>query len=229
VSLRRGPTFPAACGRLGLLGNGGAGSCGRYAIQEDGRIEENREKGWPPAHPQTSSKTHVAARNPPPIKTKTGNLAVPRLSHFGFSVAAPFGASDRTHRVRGVINAVCVLSPVESFLPPRLFELQFPCTPGVGVWQEYVCNFHKDEIQRDEFITTLLTSVTCGEDAGGLAILRTGLHESDRVPQTFSKSGIGRIDWKFLDSEKHAATGTDRKRESIPGFARPARGNDERG
>jgi hypothetical protein len=46
-------------------------------------------------------------------KTKTGNLAAPRFSAF-FAVAALISASGGTHRVRGVMAAIGVLSPVES-------------------------------------------------------------------------------------------------------------------
>jgi hypothetical protein len=38
--------------------------------------------------------------------------------------------------VRGVMGAVCVLSPVESSSPPQLFEQQFPFTPVQHLWQE---------------------------------------------------------------------------------------------
>jgi len=77
-------------------------------------------------------------------KTKTGNLAAPRFSAFLFAVAALISASGGTHRVRGVMVAVCVLSPVESSLPPRLFELQFPSTPMTRLWQERLCNFRRN-------------------------------------------------------------------------------------
>jgi hypothetical protein len=74
-------------------------------------------------------------------KTKTGNLAAPRSSAFIFAVAALISASGGTHRVRGVMAAVCVLSPVDSTSPPQLSEQQFPSTPMRYLWQERLCNF----------------------------------------------------------------------------------------
>ena len=48
------------------------------------------------------------------LTTKTGNLAAPRFSAF-FSPSWRLAPLAVTHRVRGVLVAVCVLSPVESF------------------------------------------------------------------------------------------------------------------
>ena len=77
---------------------------------------------------QTPSETRLESIQVPP-KTKTGNLAAPRFSTFIFAVVALFSVSGGTHRVRGVMASVDVLSPVESSSPPRLFEQQFPSTP----------------------------------------------------------------------------------------------------
>src|ERR1700722_12208470 len=74
-------------------------------------------------------------------KTKTGNLAAPRFSAFRLPSRRFLSASGGTHRVRGVLLAVCVLSPVESSSPPWLFELQFRSTPLPYLWQEYFGNF----------------------------------------------------------------------------------------
>jgi hypothetical protein len=78
-------------------------------------------------------------------KTKTGNLAAPRSSAFIFAVAALISASGGTHRVRGVMAAVCVLSPVESTSPPQLFEQRSSSTPVGHFWQVRLCNFHRRE------------------------------------------------------------------------------------
>ena len=48
------------------------------------------------------------------LTTKTGNLAAPRFSAF-FSPPWRLAPLAVTHRVRGVLVAVCVQSPVESF------------------------------------------------------------------------------------------------------------------
>jgi hypothetical protein len=49
---------------------------------------------------------------------KRGTWRLPVLALFIFAVAALKSASGGTHRVRGVLVAVCVLSPVESTSPP---------------------------------------------------------------------------------------------------------------
>jgi len=49
---------------------------------------------------------------------KRGTWRLPVLALFIFAVAALKSASGGTHRVRGVVSAVCVLSPVESTSPP---------------------------------------------------------------------------------------------------------------
>jgi len=74
-------------------------------------------------------------------KPKRGAWRLPVLALFVFAVAALISASGGTHRVRGVMVAVCVLSPVESTSPPWLIELQFPSTPMPQLWQVRPCNF----------------------------------------------------------------------------------------
>ena len=91
-----------------------------------------------------------------PAKTKTGNLAAPRFSAFIFAVVALFSASGGTHRVRGVMAAVCVLSPVESNSPPWLIELQFPSTPMSCLWQACPRNFRDYDIRRGRFHVSVL-------------------------------------------------------------------------
>src|SRR6266851_7095286 len=105
-------------------------------------------------------------------KTAIGRLALPGknqngepggspFQRFFFAVAALISASGGTHRVRGVMVAVCVLSPVESSSPPQLFEQQFPCTPVPRVWQGRLCNFHRSENQRGQFNVSYLLSMVC--------------------------------------------------------------------
>jgi hypothetical protein len=77
-------------------------------------------------------------------KNQNGEPAAPRFSAFVFAVAALISASGGTHRVRGVMVAVAVLSPVESSSPPQLFEQQFPSTPMTELWQARLCNFHRE-------------------------------------------------------------------------------------
>jgi|SRR5579862_9404915 len=55
-----------------------------------------------------------------PKKPKRGTWRLPVSALLIFAVAALFSASGGTHRVRGVMAAVCVLSPVESTSPPQL-------------------------------------------------------------------------------------------------------------
>jgi hypothetical protein len=52
------------------------------------------------------------------LMAKRGTWRLPVLALFIFAVAALKSASGGTHRVRGVLVAVCVLSPVESTSPP---------------------------------------------------------------------------------------------------------------
>jgi hypothetical protein len=68
-------------------------------------------------------------------KNQNGEPGGSPFQRFCFAAAAFFKALGGTHRVRGVMVAVCVLSPVESSSPPQLFEQQFPCTPMPRVWQ----------------------------------------------------------------------------------------------
>ena len=107
-------------------------------------------------------------------KTAIGRLALPGknqngepggspFQRFFFAVAALISASGGTHRVRGVMVAVCVLSPVESSSPPQLFEQQFPCTPVPRVWQGRLCNFHYLGIKRHWAAISRLLSTISGE------------------------------------------------------------------
>ena len=66
---------------------------------------------------------------------KRGTGRLPVLALFIFAVAALKSASGGTHRVRGVVSAVYVLSPVELTSPPWLIELQFPSTLMRQDWQ----------------------------------------------------------------------------------------------
>jgi hypothetical protein len=79
-------------------------------------------------------------------KPKRGTWRLPVSALLVFAVAAPISASGGTHRVRGVMAAVCVLSPVESTSPPQLFEQQFRSTPMAHFWQVRLCDFHKQKI-----------------------------------------------------------------------------------
>jgi len=72
---------------------------------------------------------------------KRGARRLPVSALFVFAVVALISASGGTHRVRGVMSAVCVLSPVESTSPPWLIELQFPSTPVPHLWQAHPSNF----------------------------------------------------------------------------------------
>jgi hypothetical protein len=164
----------------------------------------------------------------PGAQTKTGNLAAPRFSAFLFAVAALISASGGTHRMRGVMVAVAVLSPVESSSPPQLFEQQFPSTPMTELWQERLCNFHREGIRRDQFYTNLLFHGGYVRNAMVGLTLQIGLREVDRVRQTSWRSGTGKTGLKFPGSEIRVGAGRDRMRESIPGSDRPGRGNDGR-
>jgi hypothetical protein len=75
-------------------------------------------------------------------RPKRGTWRLPVSALLFFAAAALISATGGTHRVRGVMTTVCVLSPVESTSPPKLFELQFPSTPMPHLWQERLCNFH---------------------------------------------------------------------------------------
>ena len=93
----------------------------------------------------------------PGTKTKTGSQAAPRFSAFFIAVAALLSASGGTHRVRGVMSAVRLLSPVESSSPPVLIELQFPSTPMWNLWQARPHDPRRQGIlQRQLYIRVLL-------------------------------------------------------------------------
>jgi hypothetical protein len=96
----------------------------------------------------------MVTRKPPigrlafPEKNQNGEPGGSPFQRFFLAVVAFISASGGTHRVRGVMVAVCVLSPVESSSPPQLFEQQFPFTPMPCVWQGGVCNFYHQAILR---------------------------------------------------------------------------------
>jgi hypothetical protein len=149
----------------------GSRSCFKDQKENQIQIQEQKTKDSEGSPRQTQSKARLALMSCPGtpisrlagcetpigrlafpgVKTKTGNLAAPRFSAFFFAVVALISASGGTHRVRGVIVAVAVLSPVESCSPPKLFEQQFPSTPMPDLWQERLCNFHSEGIQRGQF------------------------------------------------------------------------------
>jgi hypothetical protein len=100
----------------------------------------------------------------PGKKPKRGTWRLP-VSALFFRRRGAFSASGGTHRVRGVMVAVCVLSPVESSSPPQLFEQQFPCTPMPHVWQARPCRFRKEEFRQGQSCISLLLTVRYGEHA----------------------------------------------------------------
>jgi hypothetical protein len=91
------------------------------------------------------SATNKTTRLEDPKKPKRGTWRLPVSALLIFAIAALISASGGTHRVRGVMVAVCVLSPVESTSPPQLYEQQFPSTPVPELWQEGVYEFHDQE------------------------------------------------------------------------------------
>ena len=141
---------------------GSGGFPGFFTCQEEIQTQKQKTKDFEGSPRQTQSKARLdlipfpgtpisrlaSGETPigrlafPGAKTKTGNLAAPRFSAFLFAAVGLISSSGGTHRVRGVMVAVCVLSPVESCSPPRLFELQFPSTPMPRLWQERHYNFH---------------------------------------------------------------------------------------
>ena len=148
------------------------------------------------------------------------------FQRFCFCRLGAFRASGGSHRVRGVLVAVCVLSPVESSSPPKLFEQQFPCTPIPHLWQERLCNFRRSEIQGNQSHLNPYFMCDIRGKSNGRLILRRGLPEVGRDRQTFWRSGTERTGLKFPGSEKHVAAERGRLPESIPGFERPGHGSD---
>jgi hypothetical protein len=132
---------------------GSGGFLGCFTCQEEIQTQKQKAKDFEGSPRQTQSKARLGLMSSPgtPIsrlafpgaKTKTGNLAAPRFSAFLFAAVALISSSGGTHRVRGVMVAVCVLSPVESTSPPQLFEQQFPFTLMPRLWQERLCDFHR--------------------------------------------------------------------------------------
>jgi hypothetical protein len=105
--------------------------------KEREKTKEEETKDFEGSPRETSRKTSLVRSCPPPsaislngvgrlsfkrltlpYKTKTGNLAAPRFRALIFAAVALISVSGGTHRVRGVMVAVCVLSPVESTSPP---------------------------------------------------------------------------------------------------------------
>ena len=80
----------------------------------------------------------------PGHKNQNGEPGGSPFQRFYFRRRGAFSASGGTHRVRGVMVAVGVLSPVESTSPPQPFEQQFPSTPMTELWQAPLCNFHRE-------------------------------------------------------------------------------------
>ncbi len=105
--------------------------------EEDQTESEKKDPEGPPRTPPP--KTSLALRETRP-KPKRGTWRFP-VSALFLSPSWRLSAWDGTHRVRGVLNAVGVLSPVESSSPPWLVELQFPSTPPASLWQEYLCYY----------------------------------------------------------------------------------------
>jgi len=146
--------------RSGCVRSGGTLGC--FSCQEEIQTQKQEAKDFEGSPRQTQSKARLdlipfpgtpisrlaSGETPigrlafPGAKTKTGNLAAPRFSAFLFAAVGLISSSGGTHRVRGVMVAVCVLSPVESTSPPQLFEQQFLSTPIPRLWQERHYNFH---------------------------------------------------------------------------------------